>query len=114
MQTPRGVRRVLVIGLVALVSTIALAAAAADLRLVNAVKLRDGESVRTLLKARVDVNAAQPDGVTALHWAAHWSDLETARLLIAAHANVNAADDYHVTPLSLACLNGDGAMVETL
>ena len=32
-----------------------------------------------LLKQRVDVNAAQPDGATALHWAAHWDDVADGR-----------------------------------
>jgi ankyrin repeat protein len=60
------------------------------------------------------VNAAQPDGATALAWAAHSNDLETAELLIRAGANVNAANDYGVTPLSLACTNGNAAMVNAL
>jgi ankyrin repeat protein len=98
----------------ALLSSVGLRAAQSDLRLVDAVRLRDTAAIRALLSARADVNARQADGVTALHWAAHWNDLETAKLLTAARANVNATDDYRVTPLSLACLNGSGAMVETL
>jgi ankyrin repeat protein len=62
----------------------------------------------------VDVNTSQADGVTALHWAAHWNDPDIATLLIRAGANVNAANDLGVTPLSLACLNGSSAMVEML
>jgi uncharacterized protein len=88
--------------------------AADDVRLVVAVQNSDDQAVRALLKARVDVNARQPDGATALAWAANRDDLQTADLLIAAGANVNAANDYGVTPLSLACLNGSAAMVEKL
>ena len=58
--------------------------AASDLRLIEAVKTSNVESVRALLKERVDVNAPQPDGATALHWAAHRDDLTTADLLIRA------------------------------
>ena len=56
------------------------------------------------------MNASQADGATALSWAAHRDDLETAQLLIRAGANVKAANDYGVTPLSLACGNGNAAV----
>ncbi len=70
--------------------------------------------VRTLLGQKVDVNARAHDGATALLWAAHWSDLATADLLIRAGANVNAANDLRITPLSLACTNGNASLVERL
>ena len=93
---------------------VASAGVAADLRLVEATKRGDKEAVRSLLKQRVDVNTPQPDGATALTWAAYRDDLETADLLIAAGANVNAANDYAATPLLLACSNGSAAMVNRL
>jgi ankyrin repeat protein len=58
------------------------------------------------------VNEAQPDGMTALHWAAHLDDLETARLLVKAGADVKATNHYGVPPLSLACENGNTELVE--
>jgi ankyrin repeat protein len=70
--------------------------------------------VRTLLDARADVNAAQVDGMTALHWAVYRDDLETAGLLVRAGANVNAVNRYGVPPLSLACTNGHSALVALL
>jgi uncharacterized protein len=85
-----------------------------DLRLAEAVENRDRAAARSLLEQHVDVNSPQPDGATALAWAAHWDDLETADLLIRAGADVNAANEYGVTPLSLACTNGSAAMVERL
>jgi len=88
--------------------------AISDLRLVDAVKSQDKDAVRTLLKQRVDVNAPQADGATALHWAAHWNDLETADLLISAGANVNAETDLGATPLYLACEIGSPAMAGKL
>lgn len=87
---------------------------AADHRLADAAKARDITTVRKLLRERVDVNAPQGDGATALHWAAHHDDQELARLLLRAGANANAADDHGVTPLLLACQNGSAPMVEAL
>jgi ankyrin repeat protein len=80
----------------------------------DAVQKRDTAAVRALLKERVDVNAAQYDGATALHWAAHWDDVEIAELLIRAGADVNAANDYGVTALALACTNRSDTLVEKL
>lgn len=85
-----------------------------DSRLADAVQQQDRQAAHSLLRERVNVNLAQPDGATALAWAAHWDDLETAELLIQSGANVNAANDYGVTPLSLACTNGSAAMVDRL
>jgi ankyrin repeat protein len=50
--------------------------------------------------------------MTALHWSAYQDDLETAELMVRAHASVKAENRYGVTPLSLACTNGNAAMVE--
>ncbi|MBF8305135.1 MAG: ankyrin-related protein [Acidobacteria bacterium] len=89
-------------------------AAAADLRLLEAVRAGDKQAARALLSQRVDANEAAADGATALHWAAQRDDLETTDLLIRAGANVNTANDYGVTPLALACVNRSAAMVEKL
>jgi uncharacterized protein len=91
-----------------------LSAAESDLRLIEAVKSKDRSAVKALLDQKVDVNAAQADGTTALAWAAHWNDRETADLLIRAGAKANAANVYGVTPLFLACKNHSAAMVKTL
>jgi ankyrin repeat protein len=95
-------------------SLASLAAASNDLQLVDAVERGDREGVRSLLEQNADVNTAQADGTTALHWAAHRDDLETAELLMGAGADVNAANHYGVTPLSLACTNGSAAALPGL
>ena len=87
---------------------------AQDLRLVEAVAARDGETTRALVAQRVGVNAAQADGTTALHWAVHWNDLEAATLLIDAGANVNALNELGVAPLSLAAVNASPNMAAAL
>lgn len=91
-----------------------ISAAGGDHPLVDAVKKADKAAVRTLLSHRVNVNAAEPDGTTALHWAARANDAETADLLVRAGANVKAANRYGVTPLTLAAMTGNGVIVETL
>ncbi len=94
--------------------TLDLVAAGGDLRLVDAARQQDAGRVGVLLAEGIDVNAAQPDGATALHWAAHWDDLQTAERLIVGGADVNATNDYGITPLWLASVNGSRAMLETL
>ena len=86
----------------------------ADLRLIEAVRLQDGEAVERLLEASADVNVAQADGAMALHWAAYLDDLETARQLVAAGADAGAANELSVVPLALACTNANAAMVGLL
>lgn len=70
--------------------------------------------VQELIKQHANVNSAELDGTTALHWAARNDDFATAQLLIAAGANVKAADRYGLTPLSLAATNGSSRMLEIL
>ena len=85
----------------------ALHGAGSDAPLADAAEKMDRAKIRALLNQRVDVNAPQVDGMTALHWAAYQDDLEIAKLLVRAGANVKAANRYGVTPLSLACTNGN-------
>ena len=92
-----------------------LAVAAARAPLADAAEQRDQTSVRKLAGAAgVDVNAAQVDGTTALHWAAYHADAEAVALLVRAGAHVNAVNRYGVTPLAQACTNGNAAIVKLL
>ena len=91
-----------------------VASAATDSLLTEAVKSGDQSTVSALVQRGVDVNAAAPDGATALHWAAHRDDLVSAELLITAGANASATNDYGVSPLSLAAENGSAAMADLL
>ena len=94
---------------------IATVVAANDEGVVDAARQGDFSAVQALIEQQqVDVNEAQPDGATALHWAAYRGDLQTARLLISAEADVNAANDYGATPLWLAAQDGNVAIVEAL
>ena len=69
--------------------------------------------MRALLKQHVDVNAAQGDGSTALHWASDLDNVALADVLIRAGAKVNAANDHGATPLYLACRNRSASMVDS-
>ena len=118
-RTQRGFR----LGLLAAAGlAVAVAAASAqtpDLRLIDAVKRQQVPAIAALLEAAagpngVDVNAAQLDGATALHWAAYHDDLETARRLADAGADAGVANDLGVTPLALVCDNGNPGMVRLL
>jgi ankyrin repeat protein len=92
----------------------AAAAAAAEPSLLDAAKRDDAERVAALIKTHADVNVRQPDGATALHWAAHHDDLRLASLLLNAGARPGVADDTGASPLFLACMNRSSAMVTLL
>jgi ankyrin repeat protein len=82
--------------------------------LADAAERGDHEAVRSLLQEHADVNAAQGDGATALHWAVYRDDAEIAGLLIPAGANVNVRNNYGVTPLVLASKNGNATILREL
>ena len=84
--------------------TFLLAAAAP---LVDAVKSGDKAAALALIQQRVDVNAPEADGTTALHWAVHQNDLDLVVRLIRAGAKVNAKNDYGATPMSEAAVTGN-------
>lgn len=88
--------------------------ASAGQSLIDAARNDDKSAVRSLINDKADVNLAEADGTTALHWAAHHDDTELANLLIAAGARADAANDYGVTPIWLACINRNADMVTVL
>jgi uncharacterized protein len=85
-----------------------------DLRLLDAVKRRDQKAFTTLLRAKADVNAAQPDGATALAWAVYLGQDTMAEALLNAGAKANTTDEYGETPVTLAAANGDADLVQRL
>src|SRR5262245_19924707 len=92
---------------ISLLSTITFAAGRSDVA--DAAMKGDKAAVRTLIQQKADVNAAQPDGATALHWAAYRGDKELAEILIKAGAKAEVANREGSTPLWLASINGDAA-----
>jgi uncharacterized protein len=82
---------------------------------VDAAMRGDRDSVRTMLKDGADVNSAQGDGMTALHWAAMKGDVQLAEILLYAGANVKATTRLGAyTPMLLAAKAGDAKMIATL
>jgi ankyrin repeat protein len=85
-----------------------------DPRLIDAIKRRDTKAFDKILAAGADINAAAPDGATALAWASFLDLPDVAAKLLAAGAKINTANDYGETPLTLALANGDAALSEKL
>jgi uncharacterized protein len=83
-------------------------------RLIEAIKRRDAKAAAALISQRADINAALPDGATALSWAVFLDLPEISAKLIDAGANVNTAGEYGETPLTLALANGDVALTQKL
>lgn len=83
--------------------------------IIGLIRAGDAGAVRASLAADAGAaRAAQVDGTTALHWAAHLDDEATVAALIAAGADATAANRYGVTPLSLASVNGHAAIIGRL
>jgi ankyrin repeat protein len=86
-----------------------------DAPVADAAQRRDAARVKALIKQGADVNAAQGDGMTALHWAATHGDVDAARMLMSAGARVEAMTrNGNYTPLHLAARAGTAAVVKAL
>ena len=103
-----------VVCVLAMIAPLSLVAQQKDLRLLEAVKRRDQRAFTSLLKAKADVNAAQPDGATALAWAIHLGERSMVEALLTAGARANTVDEYGESPLTLAAANGDAVLVQRL
>jgi ankyrin repeat protein len=82
--------------------------------LIEAAKKGDHDAIKALISRKVDVNATEGDGSTALLWASHKDDLESVELLLRAKADVNVANDLGATPIWAAAMNGSLPVVTKL
>jgi ankyrin len=94
--------------------TSALVAGAGKSEIADAAQRGDRAAVQKLILQKVDVNAPQVDGATALHWAVYRQDNELADALIRGGANVKAANRVGMTPLAMAALYGNAALIDRL
>ena len=112
-----GPRRGLAAGIAVslVVAAASFAGAPANSPVADAAQRGDLEEVRSLLRSGSDVNAAQNDGMTALHWAATRGHVEIARTLLYAGATVRATTRLGgYTPLHLAARAGHAGIAEIL
>ena len=101
--------------LVALSLTVLAGATPDESPVADAAQRGDVEAVRTLLKQGADPNAAQADGLTALHWAALNDELGMAQVLLYAGATVSPVTRVGgYNPLHLASRSGHGEVVRAL
>jgi len=82
--------------------------------LLQSIRSGDQASAVELVKGGADVNIAESNGTSALHWAVHNGDLDLVKQLIKAGANVNAMNSYGATPMSEAALLGDTGILTAL
>ncbi len=82
--------------------------------IVAAAEAGNWATVESQINAGVDLQAQQPDGMTALHWAVLHSHAPMVKRLLEAGASPKIANRYEVTPLSTACVNGDATIVRLL
>jgi uncharacterized protein len=102
-----------VIAAAILLGSVGLHASSTDVA--DAAKAKDAAAVKALLKTGADVNAAQGDGMTALHWAASNGDAALTQMLLSAGANVRATTRLGgITPLHMASQSGHAAVVAAL
>ena len=94
--------------------SLASVASAQEARLADAAERQGSAAVRALLADGADPNLGQPDGATALHWAAHWNDLQMVEALLGAGANPNAVNELGVVPLARAALNASAEVGQAL
>src|SRR5215207_11037824 len=108
-------RQSLVAMMIAVVMTAAMSAQQVVSVVADAAAKGDKAAVRQLLKDGADVNGAQGDGMSALHWAAERGDSELADMLIYAGANIGAVTRIgQYTPLHLAAQSGNVAVAKAL
>ena len=82
--------------------------------LADAVMKGDAAAARAMIAEGRNVDDAQADGATALHWAAYHDDVALAEALLAAGANPATSNRAGATPMRLAAINGSAAMLEVL
>jgi uncharacterized protein len=74
----------------------------------------DRKAALDLIRQGTDVNALQPDGTSALHWAVYQVDEELVDALLRAEARADIINNFGSSPLAEAINIGNQALVEKL
>ena len=104
-----------VVATVCMAALLSGAVFAAAAPIADAARRGDLARVKTLIAGGADVNGAQGDGMTGLHWAAKSGHVEIAKLLISSGADVQAETRIGAyTPLHIASESAKLAVVKML
>src|SRR5258707_7995666 len=89
-------------------------AAAADGSLAGLIQAGHRDAALKMIAAGADVNAAQGDGTTPLHWAVYKVDADLARALLERGAKPDVVNNYGSSPLAEAVKVAKARLVEML
>jgi len=89
-------------------------AVAADASLAGLIQAGNRDAALKEIAAGADVNAAQGDGTTPLHWAVHKIDADLARALLERGAKPDVINSYGSSPLAEAAKVGNARLVGML
>jgi ankyrin repeat protein len=114
-RTPHARTRAFLHCVLAIVCLLAVAdTAAADDRLADLIQHGQRDAALEMIRAGADVNAAQGDGTTPLHWAVYKIDAELTEALLAHGAKPGALNNYGSSPLAEAVKTGSAELAERL
>jgi uncharacterized protein len=82
--------------------------------LLEAAKANDSAGALELVKDKADVNAAESDGTTPLHYAVYHNDVALIEALLKAHAKPSVVSKYGSTPLLEAAIWGNPLVIDKL
>src|SRR6202011_3254996 len=88
--------------------------AAADASLAGLIQAGHRDAALKMIAAGADVNAAQGDGTTPLHWAVYKIDADLARALLERGAKPDVINNYGSSPLAEAGKGSNTPLVEML
>src|SRR5262245_17402193 len=89
-------------------------AGAADNSLAGLIQAGNRDAALKMIAAGADVNAAQGDGTTPLHWAAYKIDADLVRALLQRGAKPDVVNNYGSSPLAEAVKTANAGVVKML
>ena len=81
--------------------------------LVDMAEYQDWNGVESSISTE-DINATQPDGMSALFWAVYYEEADMVSLLLDAGADANVQNRYGLTPLIQSAITGNGEIISML